>query len=157
MTQPSILVVGSTGTVGTQLVKQLAAAGHRPRALVRNSDKAQAVASLATPVIGDLSKPESLAVAFRGAERVLVLAPPTLEQETLERDALDAAVAAGAKRIVFLSNYGVAEGDADRHFHVHGMHERRISERGLDRSAPQAVHELHALRVGIDPETRSPA
>jgi uncharacterized protein YbjT (DUF2867 family) len=83
-------------------------------------------------VIGDLSAPESLAAAFSGAERVFVLAPPTPVQEALERNALDAAVAAGAKRIVFLSNYGAAVGDEDRHFHVHGLHERLLASLGVD-------------------------
>jgi uncharacterized protein YbjT (DUF2867 family) len=132
MTQSLILVAGATGTVGSELVKQLAAAGHRPRALVRSIDKAQAIASLATPVIGDLTKPESLAPAFGGAERVFILAPPTPELETLERNAFDAAIAAGAKRIVYLSNYGAAEFDEDRHFHVHGKHERRLASLGVD-------------------------
>ena len=135
MTQPSILVIGATGTVGSELVKQLAAAGVKPRALVRTRDKAEAVAALATPVIGDLARPESLADAFRGAERVFVLAPPTPEQERLERNAFDAAMAAGAKRIVFLSNYGAAVGDEDRHFHVHGKHERRLASLGVDWTA----------------------
>jgi uncharacterized protein YbjT (DUF2867 family) len=128
----SVLVVGATGTIGSSLLKQLGAAGIKPRALVRSRDKADAVSSLATPVIGDLSAPESLAPAFRGAQRVFVLAPPTLEHERLERNALDAAVATGAKRIVFLSNYGAAEGDKDRHFHVHGLHERHLASWDVD-------------------------
>jgi uncharacterized protein YbjT (DUF2867 family) len=127
-----ILVVGATGTVGTQLVKELAAAGHQPRALVRNNDKAQAISSLATPVTGDLSKPESLTSVFSGAERVFILAPPTPELETLERNAFDAAIAAGAKRIVFLSNYGAAEFDDEPHFHVHGKHERHLASLPVD-------------------------
>jgi uncharacterized protein YbjT (DUF2867 family) len=128
----SILVVGATGTIGSILVKQLTAAGIKPRALVRSREKATAVASHAIPVMGDLSVPESLSTAFDGAERVFILAPPTPEQEALERNALDAAVAAGAKRIVFLSNYGAAVGDDDRHFHVHGLHERLLASLGVD-------------------------
>jgi uncharacterized protein YbjT (DUF2867 family) len=128
----SVLVVGATGNLGAGILKYLAAAGSKPRALVRSREKAQSVSSFATPVIGDLAAPESLTAAFRGAERVFVLAPPTPEQETLERNALDAAVAAGAKRIVFLSNYGAAEFDADRHFHVHGMHERYLASLDVD-------------------------
>lgn len=127
-----ILIVGATGTVGSELVRQLDGAGHRVRALVRDQHKAERIASLATPVIGDLAKPETLARAFAGAERVFVLAPPTPEQETLERNAFDAAIAAGAKRFVFLSNYGAAENDVDPHFHVHGKHERRLASLGVD-------------------------
>jgi uncharacterized protein YbjT (DUF2867 family) len=127
-----ILIVGATGTVGSELVRQLAGAGHRVRALVRNRQKADRITSLATPVIGDLAKPETLASAFAGAQRVFILSPPIPETETLERNAFDAAIEAGAKRIVYLSNYGAAEGDVDPHFHVHGKHERRLESLDVD-------------------------
>jgi uncharacterized protein YbjT (DUF2867 family) len=127
-----ILVVGPTGNVGSQLVRQLHRVGHRVRALVRDRQKAERIASVATPVIGDLAKPETLASAFEGAERVFVLSPPIPETETLERNAFDAAIAAGAKRIVYLSNYGAAEGDHDHHYHVHGKHERRLASLDID-------------------------
>jgi len=132
MTDSSILIVGATGTVGSRLVRQLAAASVKPRALVRSREKGEAVAAFATPVLGDLLAPESLAEPFRGAERVFILAPPTPELETMERNAIDAAVAAGAKHIVFLSNYGASEGDQeDWHFHVHGKHERLLASLGI--------------------------
>jgi uncharacterized protein YbjT (DUF2867 family) len=127
-----ILLVGPTGSVGSELVKQLAASGRPFRALVRSEAKAKSLPSLAEPAIGDLAKPETLARAFAGAERVFVLAPPTPEAETLERNAFDAAIAAGAKRIVFLSNYGAAENDVDPHFHVHGKHERHLKSLDVD-------------------------
>jgi uncharacterized protein YbjT (DUF2867 family) len=132
MTQSSILVVGATGTLGTRLVRQLAAAGVKPRALVRSRDKGDAIASLATPIVGDLGAPETLAAAFRGAERVFVLAPPSPEMATVERNAIDAAVAAGAKRIVYLSNFAATEGDPDPYAHVHGVHQRLVATLGVD-------------------------
>jgi uncharacterized protein YbjT (DUF2867 family) len=127
-----ILVVGPTGNVGSELIRQLHGAGHGVRALVRDRQKAKRIASLATPVIGDLAKPKTLTSAFAGAQRVFILAPPIPEMETLERNAFDAAVAAGAKRIVYLSNYGAAENDRDHHFHVHGKHERRLASLNLE-------------------------
>lgn len=127
-----ILVVGPTGNVGAQLVGQLARAGHGVRALVRDRQKAERVAPFATPVIGDLAKPETLARAFDGAERVFILSPPVADMEMLERNAFDAAIAAGAKRIVYLSNYGAAEGDRDYHFDVHGRHERLLASLDVD-------------------------
>lgn len=132
MTQPSILIVGATGHLGTRLVAQLSAAGIRPRALVRSRERAQPIASLATPVVGDLLVPETLPDAFRGAERVFIVAPPAPEMESLERNAIDAAVAAGAKRIVYLSNFAATEGSALRPMHIHGLHERLIASRGVD-------------------------
>ncbi|HET7715592.1 MAG TPA: NAD(P)H-binding protein, partial [Bauldia sp.] len=77
-----ILVVGSTGNVGSPLLRQLHAAGHRARALVRDERKAKQVAAIAEPVMGDLAKPETLRSAFKGAERVFILSPPIPETET---------------------------------------------------------------------------
>jgi uncharacterized protein YbjT (DUF2867 family) len=132
VTQPSILVVGATGHLGTRLVSQLSAAGVKPRALARSREKGEAMASMATPVLGDLLKPETLAEAFRGAERVFIVAPPTPEMEALERNAIDAAIAAGAKRIVYLSNFAATEGNELRPMHIHGLHERLIASRDVD-------------------------
>jgi (4-alkanoyl-5-oxo-2,5-dihydrofuran-3-yl)methyl phosphate reductase len=127
-----ILVVGATGTLGSRLVRQLAAAGVKPRALVRSREKGEAIASLATPVIGDLLAPETLAPAFRGVERVFVIGKPTPDMETLERNAIDAAAAAGARRIVYLSNFTAKEGSEQRPMHVHGLHERLVASLGVD-------------------------
>lgn len=132
MTQPPILVVGATGHLGTRLVRQLSAAGNKPRALVRSQEKAQSIAPMATPVIGDLLAPETLVDAFRGAERVFIVAPPTPDMEALERNAIDTAVAAGAKRIVYLSNFAATEGSELRPMHIHGLHERFVASRGVD-------------------------
>jgi uncharacterized protein YbjT (DUF2867 family) len=132
MTQPSILVVGATGALGSRLVQQLSLAGVKPRTLVRSRDKSEAIASVATPVLGDLAAPGTLADAFRGVERVFVVAPPVPEMEALERNAIDAAVATGAKRIVYLSNFAATEGDPDLHVHVHGLHQRLVTTLGMD-------------------------
>ena len=128
----SILIVGATGQLGTRLAGQLSAAGVKPRALVRSRKKGEAIASMATPVIGDLLAPETLPDAFRGAERVFIVAPPAPEMEALERNAIDAAVAGGAKRIVYLSNFAAMEGSELRPMHVHGLHERLIASQGVD-------------------------
>jgi uncharacterized protein YbjT (DUF2867 family) len=127
-----ILIIGSTGNIGWELVKQLAGASHRVRALVRDPQKAERISALATPIVGDLTKPETLAHAFDGAERVFILSPNSPETETLERNAFDAAIAAGAKRIVYVSNILAAEGDPVSHYHVQGKHERRLASLNVD-------------------------
>jgi uncharacterized protein YbjT (DUF2867 family) len=80
-----------------------------------------------------------LADAFRGAERVFIVAPPTPEMETLERNAIDAAVAAGANRIVYLSNFAATEGSELRPMHVHGLHERLIASQDVGWTVPRAA------------------
>ena len=131
-TSRSVLVVGATGHLGTRLVRQLAAAGVRPRALVRSVDKGARLRDLATPVSGDLTQPATLEEPFSHAERVFIVAPPVPEMETIERNAIEAAVAAGAKRIVYLSNFAAREGSEMRPVHVHGLHERLIASQGVD-------------------------
>ena len=129
----SILVVGPTGTVGSRLVDRLAASGRRVNALVRSERKAATIGHLATPVLGDLSEPPTLSSAFEGAERVFVLAPPVPGVEVLERNAFEAAVNAGAKRIVFLSNYGAGDfSHDDLHFAAHAANERWLASSGVD-------------------------
>jgi len=132
MKQPSILVVGATGRLGLRLLHKLAATGVKPRALVRTQEKGGLIAALATPVVGDLRSPETLSDAFRESERVFILAPPVPDMETLERNAIEAAVSAGSKRIVYLSNFAATEGDEDYFVHVHGLHQRLVTTLGID-------------------------
>lgn len=127
-----ILVIGATGHLGTRLVRKLSDAAFKPRALVRSQEKAHAIASMATPVLGDLLEPESLTDAFRGAERVFIVAPPAPQMETIERNAIEAAVAAGAKRIVYLSNFTARVGSELPPNHIHGQHEQLVASLGID-------------------------
>jgi uncharacterized protein YbjT (DUF2867 family) len=123
------LVVGATGTVGSELVKQLAATGRRVRALVRNEVKARSLPSIAEPVIGDLSAPHTLGAVFDGVERAFILAPPLAELEQLVGAAFDAAAAAGVRRIVYLSAFGAGELDGP-HWRAHGRSEERLMALG---------------------------
>jgi uncharacterized protein YbjT (DUF2867 family) len=132
VTHPPMLVVGATGTLGSRLVRQLAEAGINPRALVRTPGKAGAIARLATPIIGDLLDPASLVPAFRGIERVFIVGKPTADMQSLERNAIDAAVAAGAKRIVYLSNFTARIGSELPPNHIHGLHEQLVASLDID-------------------------
>lgn len=128
----SILIVGATGTIGAELVKQFAASGKRVSALVRDEGKAASIKHLAEPVIGDLMEPASLEPAFKAVERVFVLAPPVGEaEEVMERNALNAAVEAGVKRIVYLSSYGATFGGGYPYI-VHAANENVLASLNVD-------------------------
>src|SRR5260221_9633696 len=109
MASPLILVVGSTGTVGSEVVRQLVEAGHPVRALARDPDKAKKLGGAIHVAFGDLAKPVTLGEAFSGADRVFVVAPPVPNIEELEANAFAAAERSGAKHIVYLSNFGAGE------------------------------------------------
>ncbi len=129
MTEPVILVVGATGTVGSEVVKQLVEAGPKVRALVRDPAKASMPGQGAEIALGNLARPETLAAAFAGAHAVLVLAPPGPELEQLERNAFEAARSAGARHIVYLSNFGSGQFQGPI-WQWHGASERRLRELG---------------------------
>ncbi|MFC0107135.1 NAD-dependent epimerase/dehydratase family protein [Kibdelosporangium aridum] len=70
-----VLVIGSTGTLGSFAVPQLIAAGHRVTGLARNEERAAVVKKLgAEPVVADLFDVEQLIDALNGHDAVVNLA-----------------------------------------------------------------------------------
>jgi uncharacterized protein YbjT (DUF2867 family) len=96
-----ILVTGSTGNVGSEVVKQLASGEHKVRALVR--DRSSAAGKFPTTVdlaIGDLDSVDSLVAAMRGVDKVYLLAPMTPSHVVHEANAIAAAKRAQVKHVV---------------------------------------------------------
>jgi uncharacterized protein YbjT (DUF2867 family) len=98
-----ILVTGATGTVGSEVVKQLVEAGRKVRALVRNPAKAKTLGGAVEIVVGDLEKPETLGPAFEGVDAAFVLCNASPLLPVLESNAFEAAKRAGVRHIVKLS------------------------------------------------------
>jgi uncharacterized protein YbjT (DUF2867 family) len=100
MTVAPVLVTGATGRVGGAVVDLLAEAGVPVRALTRRSEAAAMLPASVEVVTGDLTVPESLEAALRGAGSVFLVwtAPPTTAPAVIER------LAACARRVVFLSS-----------------------------------------------------
>jgi uncharacterized protein YbjT (DUF2867 family) len=99
-----ILVTGATGTVGSEVVRQLATAGERPRVLVRDPDKARArLGDHVSYVAGDLDDPGGLAAGLTGVDRVFLLTRQSGRQPEQERAVVEAAVRAGVRQLVKLS------------------------------------------------------
>jgi uncharacterized protein YbjT (DUF2867 family) len=96
-----ILVIGGTGKVGTALVEELVRRDVDVRALSRSGGPAGRPG--VEGVVGDLSRPETLAPAFAGVDRCYLLTPLAREETEMGLHALAAAQAAGVERIVFQS------------------------------------------------------
>lgn len=98
-----ILVAGATGTVGSQLVNQLAEAGHQVRALTRNPAKASFPAAVEV-VAGDLTAPETLASALEGVTGLHLINFGGDDYATLQTGGaiIDLAKQAGVQRVTVL-------------------------------------------------------
>jgi uncharacterized protein YbjT (DUF2867 family) len=98
----TILVIGATGTVGGQVVEQLAKRGADVRALVRDPSKAKLPVGVEV-VQGDLLDVDSLHSAFSGISTLFLLNAVVSDEYTQALIALNVAREAGIKRFVYLS------------------------------------------------------
>ncbi|MBV8436647.1 MAG: NAD-dependent epimerase/dehydratase family protein [Silvibacterium sp.] len=110
-TPPRILVLGGTGFIGKELIRQLTSSGHEIRMLVRNAGNLPL--ELRGPSVdvqsGDLLNKQDLERAMEGIDYVLHLARANVktwaEYQEFEigatRNVAEAAVAAGVKRLVY--------------------------------------------------------
>ena len=101
------LVIGASGTTGSRVVAQLAAAGHRAKAASRRATPVPGAA----PVRFDWYDPSTHAAALDGADRVYLIPPPAdSDPAAVMMPFLRQARAAGVHRAVLLSSSAIPEG-----------------------------------------------
>jgi NAD(P)H dehydrogenase (quinone) len=115
--QDKIVISGASGQLGELVVRDLLARGVPASNLIlvsRTPAKLEEFKKLgATTRFGDFSKPESLPAAYAGGDKLLLIsigfdAGPRPEAH---KRAVDAAVAAGIKHIVYTSFVAISKGD----------------------------------------------
>ncbi len=129
--QTVILVVGATGKVGQEVVRQLSAADVPARALVRDPVRASHIRLPGVQiVVGDLARPESLDPALSGVDRVFLASPADPEQVTLQGNLVQACNRAGVRHVVKVSVAGGPDA-ATQIGRWHWTTEKQIEASGL--------------------------
>jgi uncharacterized protein YbjT (DUF2867 family) len=127
-----ILVTGSTGTISSALVEELAALGAPTRALVHTPEKTSIVEREGVEVtVGDLGSPETLDAALEGVERAFLLTPPDPHQPEWEKNLIEAAECAGVRHVVKLSALGSEANSPVRFLRNHADGERVLEKSEL--------------------------
>lgn len=150
-----ILVVGASGFLGREAVRQLLANGRRVRAATRTQDKLADLKALGAEVVqADLVDPASLASACQGAAAVLVAAHSLtgvgkyasgFVDDAGHRALIDAAKAAHVRRFVYTSAMFVSPDHPVDFFRTKANVESYLAASGLDFTIlrPSAFMEWH--------------
>ena len=123
----TILVAGSTGQIGSQVVARLAGRSADVRALTRSPEKASFPAGV-TAVKGDLRDPDTMRAALAGIGTLFLLVPGEPDELTQAVNALGVAREAGVKGVVYLSVVRSAEYTDVPHFTAKHAVERMIEQ-----------------------------
>lgn len=126
------IVIGGTGTVGSEVVEQLLSEEREIVVLTRSSDNFEKLPEGVEGVVGDLLQPKTLRSVFKEVDRVFMLnaVSPTECSEGLM--ALLAAKAESVKKIVYLSVQNADDAPHLPHFGAKIPIELAIKESGLD-------------------------
>ena len=128
-----ILVTGASGLSGSAVIREFARQHYPVRALVRSREKARALETLPTVelVEGDMLRPETLADALSGVDRVLLISSADQHMVETQCTFIDAAKKANVRHIVKFSGLNAALDSPFLFTRMHAEIERYLERSGL--------------------------
>ena len=155
----TILVTGSTGTIGSQVVQRLAGQGAPIRALVRDDASKVKVPAGVEPVKGDMTDVASMRAVLNGVDTLFLINAVAPDEVTQALVTLDLAREAGIQRIVYFSVFNSALFDDVPHFAGKYLVERVIDAQAIPATVLRPAYFMQndlvfrdALRAGIYPQ-----
>jgi uncharacterized protein YbjT (DUF2867 family) len=129
----AILVTGATGTVGSEIVKQLSSAGQKVRAAVHSATRVPSNGKLkhVERVILDYNKPETLVTAFEDIDKVFLLTSSSPKAAEFAANLVKEAKKVRIKRIVKQSIMWADSGLDVALLRLHRQAEKMIEESGI--------------------------
>ncbi|WPO83382.1 NmrA family NAD(P)-binding protein [Chryseobacterium sp. JJR-5R] len=128
---PTVLVLGASGTIGKQVVRDLEGKPVNIRITSRKQEEVKKLCSEGKDCrFLDLDDPQTFALVLAGVDRVFLLTGYTVGMLTQSKTLVDAAKKAGVRHIVHVGVF--AEWDTtDAHFAWHQMIEKYIEASGI--------------------------
>lgn len=133
-----LVVTGASGKLGQRIVERLLEVlpADQVGASVRDPAKANGLAQRGVRVRhGDFAQADSLVSAFEGASQVLIVSSNAAafggDPLAQHRTAIDAARAAGARRVVYTSHMGASSSSAFPPMHTHAATEAMLRDSGI--------------------------
>jgi uncharacterized protein YbjT (DUF2867 family) len=145
-----IVITGATGALNGVTVDHLLerVPASEIAVVARNTAAAQRFADRGIEVRrGDYAEPASLPGAFAGADQLLLVSSsdPTADAVSLHRNAIEAAVEAGAGRVLYTSHQGAAAGTPFGPGRDHAATEQLLAESGLPWTSLRNGFYAHSL------------
>ncbi|WP_432573230.1 NAD(P)H-binding protein [Kineococcus sp. SYSU DK005] len=156
-----VLVTGATGDVGSRLVDELTARGVAFRVLCRRPEQVRAFGERGVEAaLGSFEDADSLREALRGCEQLFLNTPVDEQQYRHNREAVDAAVAAGVRHVVKVSASDANPRSAIPWARDHALADEHLRRSGLAWTVLRAgaftqnlLVEAAAIRRGWLPQT----
>ncbi|UOQ69091.1 NmrA family NAD(P)-binding protein [Hymenobacter volaticus] len=128
---PTVLVLGASGTIGRQVIKDLEGQAVNVRSTSRKQEVVEQLTHKGKDCkYLDLDDPRTFALALAGVDRVFLLTGYTVAMLTQSKTLVDAAKKAGVQHIVHVGVF--AEWDTtDAHFAWHQLIEKYIEASGI--------------------------
>jgi uncharacterized protein YbjT (DUF2867 family) len=126
-----ILVMGATGTIGSDVVRRLVARGEKVRALTRDPGRAQLPPGVEA-ARGHHRDLDSVASAMTGADAAFLVGVFGPEDGDSDRGMVEAARTAGVRRVVKLSAIRAGDPRTGLGGIAHGHGEEAVRESGLE-------------------------
>jgi uncharacterized protein YbjT (DUF2867 family) len=155
----TILVTGSTGTIGSQVVQMLAGQSAQIRALVRDDASEGKLPAGVEPVKGDMTDVASMRTVLKGVDTLFLLNAVAADEVTQALGTLDLAREAGIQRIVYFSVFNSALFDDVPHFAGKYLVERVIDTQAIPATVLRPAYFIQndlmccdALKAGVYPQ-----
>lgn len=126
------LVIGGTGTVGSQVVATLLAKKADVRVMTSSPEKVNAMPSGVEGVVGNLTEKSSLAAVFNGIDRACVITALSEDETKQGLNTVAVAKAAGVRRFVYMSVHRLEDIPEAPHFASKIPIEKAIKESGME-------------------------